>query len=281
MEQLSGKVAVVTGAASGIGFALAERFAQEGMAVVLADIEPGPLAVAREKVEAHGTDALALVTDVTDPDAVHALADAASDRFGAVHVVCNNAGVGGHGGRSWETSLADWKWVVDVNVWGVVHGVQAFLPALTAQDEGHVVNTASLAAWRAVPGLAPYAVSKHAVLALSETLRLELEASGSAVGVSVICPAFINTQIFSSERNWPADAGPEPTRGDDPLSQFMFQFVTDAVAEGLPPSAVADAVVAGIRTNRFLVTPHPADITTAAEARLHVANGGAPSMGQL
>jgi len=269
MEQLSGKVAVVTGGASGIGLAMAERFGAEGMAIVLADIEQTALEGAAKSLRDAGIDVLAVPTDVTDPDAVDALERAARDRFGAYHVVCNNAGVVGHFGRTWETSLADWKWVLDVNVWGVIHGIRTFVPALIAQGEGHVVNTASLAGWVAPPAMGPYAASKHAVLAISDALRAELEASGAHVGVSAVCPGMINTKITSSERNWPTRLGPEPaTPGDEVTRTVREILVTGTTVGDVEPGAVADAVVAGIRANRFVVSTHPDLVVQAAETRL-------------
>jgi NADP-dependent 3-hydroxy acid dehydrogenase YdfG len=170
MENVRGKVAVVTGAASGIGRATAERFLAEGMSVVLADVEAAALRAAAGELGAAG-DVEAVVTDVSDPAAVEALAGKAVARFGTVHVVGNNAGVGGHLRRLWETPLEDFGWVVDVNLWGVIHGIRTFVPILVEQGEGHVVNTASLAAWSGAPTLGSYGATKHAVLALSESLR--------------------------------------------------------------------------------------------------------------
>src|SRR5262249_49123232 len=156
---------------SGIGRAMTERFVAEGMAVVMADVEAPALHVAAEELRSAGAEVEPVVTDVRDPASVDALAEAARERFGTFHVVCNNPRGAGHLGRTWETSLEDYRWVIDVNLWGVIHGVRSFVPHLVEQREGHVVNTASLAGWHGVPALGPYVATKHAVLGLSETLR--------------------------------------------------------------------------------------------------------------
>src|SRR4051794_21276914 len=173
MQELNGRVAVVTGGASGIGFALASAFAAEGMKVVLGDIEAPALDDAVAKLESSGAEAIGVRTDVSDDASVAALAAAAVDRFGAIHIACNNAGVGG-GGLSWEAPLSTWEWVLGVNMWGVIHGIRAFVPILMEQDEAHIVNTASIAGLAAGPFMGPYNASKHAVVALSETLYHEM-----------------------------------------------------------------------------------------------------------
>jgi len=269
MEHLSGKVAVVTGAASGIGRAMAERFGAEGMAVVMADIETDVLELAAATLLDAGVEVLTVPTDVTDATAVDALAHAAKDHFGAYHVVCNNAGVAGHFGLTWQTSLEDWRWVLDVNLWGVINGIRSFVPALVGQREGHVVNTASLAGWSAPPAMGPYNASKHAVLAISEGLRAELEALGAGVGVSAVCPGLINSKIMSSERNWPSRLGGEPPVPGDDLTTSMRQLLTEGTTSGgIEPGAVAEAVIAGIKSNQFIVTTNPDQVVTAAESRL-------------
>ena len=209
MRDLDGKVAVVTGAASGIGRALADAFGAAGMGLVLADVEADPLVAAAAELGSRGVDAHAVVTDVAQADQVEALAVAAEDRFGAAHVVCNNAGVAPIG-PVLETRLEDWRWVFDVNLFGVVHGIQAFGPRLVAQGEGHIVNTASSGGLITVPGFGAYVATKHAVVGLSETLYQEL--AGTGVGVSVLCPGLVATQIFESERNRPRRRGAEGLR---------------------------------------------------------------------
>ena len=201
MEHLEGRVAVVTGAASGIGRALAGRFAQEGMKVVLADIETDPLERAVAEIRATGAEAIAVATDVSDAGQVQALADATLAQFGAVHVLCNNAGVES-GARFADIPASTWEWVLGVNLWGVLHGCRVFLPLIRRAGEGHIVNTASLAAFATgLPTFAPYTTSKFAVLAASECLELELLSGAEQIGVSVLCPGVIATNMCEAERN--------------------------------------------------------------------------------
>jgi NAD(P)-dependent dehydrogenase (short-subunit alcohol dehydrogenase family) len=253
LKDLRDKVAVVTGAASGIGRALAGRFAAEGMKVVLADVEEAPLAAALREIEATGAAALAVRTDVQDGGAVEALAKQAIDRFGAVHVVCNNAGVGGGAGPMWALSEADWTWTLGVNLWGVIHGIRAFVPHLVAQGEGHVVNTASIAGLMSPAMLGPYVATKHAVVALSEVLARDLQIAGSKVAVSVVCPGFVRTRIAESHRNRPAHLPGSFTPG----AAAAAQRVHDLVAAGIAPEVVADRVVEAVRESRFYVLSHP------------------------
>lgn len=280
MDELQGRVAIVTGGASGIGRAMADRFAGEGMRLVLADIEQSALDAAVAGLTAAGAEAIGVRADVTEPGDVAAVGAAARDRFGTFHVVCNNAGVIGHFARSWELPLEEYRWLLDVNVLGVVNGIRELVPTLVAQDDGHVVNTASLAAWTAAPGMAAYNASKHAVLAISETLRIELAASGSKVGVSAVCPGVIRSNLMDAARNWPDKLGARPDAEADPVSSFVREMLRQGVEEtGVEASAVADAVVDGIRTNRFIVTTHPDDLAAAADRRAQVARGEAPGSG--
>lgn len=253
--------AVVTGAASGIGLALAQRAAGGGMDVVLADVDESGLADAAASIgETADVGVLTVRCDVSDPDAVDALADAAYDRFGSVELLCNNAGVGG-GGPVAELSRKDWEWVLGVNLWGVIHGVTTFLPRmLEAGTPGHVVNTASMAGFFATAGMAPYAVSKFGVVALSESMRAELV--GSEVGVSVLCPGWVSTRIHESERNRPAELMVErPPRADE-----MRDMIRQVIESGLPPAAVADLVFDAVQGDRFWVFTHP-DMVRATTAR--------------
>src|SRR5215468_8675057 len=210
MKEFREKVAVVTGAASGIGRALAQRFARAEMKVVLADVESGALEQAADEIAASGTQTLAVRTDVSKAAEVERLAQAVIDKFGAVHVVCNNAGVG-TSGPTWMQTVDDWKWLLGVNLWGVIHGVRVFTPLLLAQGEGHIVNTASLAGMISGAGAAPYNVSKFGVVALSETLHHELTLLGMPVRVSVLCPGSSTrtspTLPATGPRLW---AGPRP-----------------------------------------------------------------------
>jgi NAD(P)-dependent dehydrogenase (short-subunit alcohol dehydrogenase family) len=242
----AGRVVVVTGAASGIGFALARRFATEGARLVLADRHADVLAEAAAELEAAGADVLAVPTDVSDPDAVDALAAAAVDRFGLVHVVCNNAGIV-VGGAAWEIPLADWHRLMDVNLWGVIHGIRSFVPILLGHDEpGHVVNTASMAGVTALAGLGPYVASKHAMVGLSEVLFHDLAAAGAGdrIGVTVVCPGYVPTRIGRDDRRAVVDP---PTPG------------------ALSADDVAGTVVAAMAEGRFYVFTHEGSTDTVRE----------------
>lgn len=253
MKEFTGKVAVVTGAASGIGRALAQKFADEGMSVVLADVEEAPLAAAEGELKESGATVLAVRTDVSDAGQVEVLAEAAFGRFGAVHVLCNNAGVAPPIGPCWERTLEDWKWVLGVNLWGVIHGVRSFVPRMIEADgEGHIVNTASGAGLFSRPYGAIYNVSKHAVVTLSETLQQELELSESQLSVSVLCPSWVNTRIGESERNRPAAPVEETAQG-----QAMRELLRQQLASGLDPADVAGQVLDAIKQRRFYILPHP------------------------
>ena len=261
MQTTPGSTAVVTGAASGIGLALAQRAAADGMNVVLADVDEAGLADAAATLDGAPDGGVVTVRcDVSDPDQVDALADTAYDRFGSVEVLCNNAGVGG-GGAVAELSRKDWEWVLGVNLWGVVHGVTSFLPRMVeAGAPAHVVNTASMAGFFATAGMAPYAVSKFGVVALSESMRAEL--AGSPVGVSVLCPGWVSTRIHESERNRPAALAVErPPRPDE-----MRDMIRQVIESGLPPAAVADKVFDAMRADRFWIFTHP-EMVRATAAR--------------
>jgi NAD(P)-dependent dehydrogenase (short-subunit alcohol dehydrogenase family) len=255
MQHFTGRVAVVTGGASGIGFGLAERFASEGMKLVVADVEQQALADAAQRLRASGAEVVDVRCDVSRAEEVEAVAARALDAFGAVHVVCNNAGVADTSGASvWEASLEDWQWVVGVNLWGVVHGIRTFVPVLLNQDEGYVVNTASGAGL--IPArLGSYSVTKHAVVALSEALRMQLKAIGARVGVSVLCPGVVATRILDAERNRPG--GPRPTRAKNPVATQVMDRLRQTIPTGTPPSDIAACVVDAMREERLYVLPHP------------------------
>jgi NAD(P)-dependent dehydrogenase (short-subunit alcohol dehydrogenase family) len=253
MQLQRGDVAVVTGAASGIGFALADRFASAGLHVVAADVQPEPLDEAVAKLAERGTDVIGVPTDVSSEEQVQALAAVTLERFGGVHMVCNNAGVASFG-DPWIGPLSQWDWVIGVNLYGVVHGVRAFLPHLVLGGRGHIVNTASMAGL--VPGLSPiYDATKHAVVALTEDLFHGLRDTGMPIGVSVLCPGWVRTNIKDSERNWPTDLGPlpEPALTSDVVRPHFDR----AIDEGMTPAAVAELVANGIETDRFWLLPHP------------------------
>ncbi len=254
MDLGNGKVAVVTGAASGIGLALADAFAATGCDVVLADIEADALQAAEQRIAATGVGTLAVLTDVSKREQVEALATRTIARFGHVNVLCNNAGVSGGGGDPWFGGIESWEWVLGVNLWGVLHGVRAFLPHLVASGSAHIVNTASILGL--YPGVAPaYDASKHAVVALTEGLYNAMTNAGLPVGVSCLCPGWIRTNIADSTRNWPSDLPPPPA--PDVAAEIVMKHVRRAIDEGMQPAAVADQVVSAVRANRYWVFPNP------------------------
>lgn len=251
MRDFKGRVAVVTGAASGIGDALARRFAAEGMKVVLADIELGPLERVAAGLRDQGADALAVRTDVADASSVEALAAAALERFGGVHVVCNNAGVF-TGGLCWESSVADYEWLLGVNTWGVIHGVRTFVPIMLEQGgEGHIVNTSSMAGVTSMPYCAVYHMTKHAVVTLSECLYHELALKGASIGVSVLCPEGVATRIDQAERNRPPTLATSAGPSDE--ATLVAQGISEAVRDGIAPDAIAERVVSSIQEERFYI----------------------------
>ncbi len=249
MELTAGKVAVVTGAASGIGFALSERFARAGLDVVLADVEAAALEAAEEKIAELGVETLAVTTDVSDEASVQALAAATVERFGAAHVVCNNAGVES-GADPWFGPISAWDWVLGVNLWGVIHGIRAFLPQMLSQGGGHFVNTASIAGL--YPGFAPsYDASKHAVVAISDGLYKSMTVAGLPIGVSVVCPGWVRTNIMDASRNWPAGLGAMPPPSF--AAEVTVPHVQKAIDNAIPPASVADLVADAVVAGRFWV----------------------------
>ena len=272
MDAFAGKVAVVTGAASGIGLALAERFATEGMKVVLADIEEGPLAAAEAAIKAKGGIAISVRTNVLHEAEIRRLADTAFSTWGNVHILCNNAGVSGGTGADgvWNVAKEDWDWVLGVNFTGVLHGIRHFVPRMLAAGEaGHIVNTASVAGLVAATA-GPYTVSKHGVVALSEMLYKDLKVRGSKVSASVLCPGWVDTNIMDSVRNRPEEltpnalAQPAPT----PRMEMVRKMVRELVRNGFPPAEVAGLVVDAIRSDSFYIVPVQPNISEAIALRL-------------
>jgi NAD(P)-dependent dehydrogenase (short-subunit alcohol dehydrogenase family) len=261
MKELKGKVAVVTGAASGLGRAMALAFAREGMRLALADVDEAGLKQTQQEIKGQS---FTMRVDVSRAAEVDDFSKGVLDELKGIHVVCNNAGVSPLG-AVWEHNAADWQWVLGVNLWGVIHGVRAFTPHLVAQNEGHIVNTASVAGIIAPPGSGAYNVTKHAVVALSETLHHDLRERNSRVGVSVLCPAYVPTRITESERNRPGDL-PASTKSQETLAREAM--LKKAVTSGkVSADQVAQAVVAAVKEERFYILTHPR-IKGAIQARM-------------
>lgn len=254
METFEGRVAVVTGAASGIGLASATRFAEEGMNVVLADIQQDALDAAVESLQQAGHDVLGVRTDVSQFEQVQRLADRTIDAYGKVNIVHNNAGVV-RGGTLEELTLEDWQWVLGVDLWSVIYGVKVFLPLIKEVGEGHVVNTSSSAGLQATPNIGPYNVAKFGVVGLTETLRLELDEADSPVGASVLCPGAVQTRICDSDRNRQATG---IAAGNASATDQAFKDMAGPIVEaGIAPTDVAAMIVAAIRNNDFWILTHP------------------------
>ena len=257
MKEFAGKVAVITGAASGIGRAIAEWCVRAGMKVVLADIDDGPLNKTRAELEAMGGNVLCVRTDVSKRSDVESLAQKAFDTFGSVHLLFNNAGVAA-GGPPWEATWNDWEWVIGVNLWGVIHGVKVFTPLMMAQNtECHILNTSSSAGLTAGGISAPYSVTKHAVVALSESLYFALQQRNSLVKVSVLCPGLVRTNIGNAERTRPAELRNEPVPLSPELQAGRAAFHA-LVAAATPPDQVAEKVFDAIRKEQFYILSDPA-----------------------
>lgn len=268
MENLQGKVAVITGAASGIGLAMAHRFAAEGMKLVLSDVEGPTLETAVAGLPS-GTEVVSMQCDVSKGDQVDALRDFALASFGSVHLVCNNAGVGS-GGAMTELNLTDWEWVLGVNLWGVIHGVRAFLPLLAEQGEGHIVNTASVAGLFAAPFMGAYNVSKYGVVALSETLYNELAMAHPNVHVSVLCPSWVKTNIATATRNHPD--------GEPVDAGAIAEVIETFISRGIEPAEVAEQVAEAVRVNRFWIITHEDTPGAVAQRMQAILEDGTPPM---
>ena len=263
MKHFEGKTAVVTGAASGIGLGLAERFAQENMQVVMADVEEEALEKAVERLEQHQHRVTGVRADVLVKESIDELFAKAQEQYGNIHILCNNAGIGAFSGNRaiWEVEEPDWNWTLGVNFYGVLYGIQTFLPHMHAHgEEGHVVTTASLAGL--MGGSGTYGVSKHAVRALAESLNGDLFARGSKIGSSVLCPGFVNTNIGNAERNRPANMQKSdfPDVDDETFAPFAAML-----KNGKAPSEIADIVIDAIKNNVFYILPHPAWDDTVRE----------------
>lgn len=252
MEHFQGKVAFITGAASGMGKAFAERLAREGMRLALADVEPEPLARFTQELESHGAEVLPLTVDVSDAGQVRQAAERTLARFGTVDLVINNAGVEGYlDGPIWEAESSDWAWTMGVNFWGVVHCVEALLPVLIEKDDGHLVNTASMTAL--VRGANMYSIAKHAVLAYTETIRSDLARRNSRVQVSVLCPGIIATNLFLGSRNRPERwQRTSNTPGAEQGRKLRLEM-HERLSQGMQPSQVAEILLDGIRRNQFYI----------------------------
>jgi NAD(P)-dependent dehydrogenase (short-subunit alcohol dehydrogenase family) len=256
MKELENKTAVVTGAASGIGRGIAEAFIAAGMKVVLADIEEGALEETTRALLASGADVNPVVTDVSKADQVENLAKRTLEKYGAVHVLCNNAGVSVRSGPSWESSLDDWEWILGVNLMGVIHGIRSFLPIMIKQDtEAHIVNTASMAGL--IANTALYGTTKFAVVGLSEALYLELQRGRFKPRMSVLCPGFVDTNIINAQRNRPSDLPEESPQPKGRVAQTINEWMAEQLKQGLSPRVVGDHVLAAIRDERFYILTHP------------------------
>jgi len=260
MIEFKDKIAVITGAASGIGRSLSERCVLEGMKVVLADIDTKALATTEAELKTMGASVLSIPTDVSKAQEVNSLAQKTFETFGEVHLLFNNAGVLG-GGTIWESTLADWEWIIGVNLWGVIHGVREFVPRMLVQDtEGHIVNTASLSGFVSGPGngWGIYRVTKHGVVTLSETIHYELTERGAKLKVSVLCPGAVNTPIIDAERNRPIELqNAHPEEQVNPKVEELWDAVRLEVQAGLSPQQVTDEVFHAIKTEKFYIIIPP------------------------
>jgi len=267
--ELRGKTAVITGGASGIGLGMARSFAAEGMKLVLADIEQAPLDTAVTELSAT-TDVVGIRIDVSQRDEVEALATATMDEFGAAHVLCNNAGVG-IADPVWAMSIEDWRWTIDINLWGPIYGIQAFHPIMERQGEGHINATASMAGLYAGQSLGAYNVTKHGVVALMQSLARDLRTAKSPIRASVLCPGPVDTKITDSERNRSPESASHHV-GTEAGNRF-FENLTTTLQAGMHPDAVGDLVATGIKTDRFWMITHPHYLDGVIEQTKHIATG--------
>ena len=283
MKEFKGKVAVITGAASGIGRGIAGHCIRKGMKVVLADIEEAALMQTEQALGAEGASALAIRTDVSKAIDIERLAQQTLDTFGAVHLLFNNAGVQSEVQKNmaiWESPLADWEWVINVNLWGVIHGIRVFVPImLKQQTECHVVNTASHAGLASGPGLGIYRMTKHGIVSLSETLYCQLKLQDAKIGVSVLCPAFVHSRIVEAERNRPAELrNPQENHPPTPEEQAFSKLIHEHNQSGMPPEQFADKVFKAIQQNTFYVLTHPEDSVDIKQRMEDILQGRNPTL---
>lgn len=275
MKEFKGKIAVITGGASGIGLGIARRCVREGMNVVLADINEVDLSNAEEDLKNRGVTVIGVRTDVSKRGDVQALADRTLETFGAVHLLVNNAGVGA-GSTPWESTWNDWEWVMGVDLWGVINGVKVFTPIMLSQNtECHIVNTASVAGLLAYMHSAPYQVAKHAVVALSENLSVALEKRNALVRVSVLCPGYVKTQTMESERNRPIELRDQPFEMSSE-QQAMLEAARKAVESGMSPIELAGHVFRAIQEERFYILTHPEEMLSIRERMENILYGRNP-----
>jgi NAD(P)-dependent dehydrogenase (short-subunit alcohol dehydrogenase family) len=279
MDDLSGKTAVITGAASGIGFELAKQFGASGMNLVLADVERPALDRAAAELTEAGYPVLADELDVREHSEIVELERVARERFGNIHVLCNNAGVGAGGPVADPDNLEAWRWTIDINLWGVIYGCKVFLPGMLEHGEQcHIVNTASMAGLGSAPTMGPYNISKYGVVALSETLSKEMQMADSAIGVSVLCPAFVATGIAKSDRNMPDDVRATlPARGDQ--GGGLQSVIESLVANGISTEVVGEAVLDAVRNDRFWILTHDEAKPGVVQRAEEIVNGVNPTVG--
>ncbi|GAA2811541.1 SDR family NAD(P)-dependent oxidoreductase [Crossiella cryophila] len=269
MRDLTGKVAVITGAAGGIGTALANSFAAQGMRLALSDVDSSALDALVKSFQDKGVQAIGVQADVAKAADLETLADRTYAEFGAAHVLCNNAGIGSSG-LTWRLTLEEWKRAIDINLWGVIHGQHAFLPRMMAQEEGHIVNTASMSGLLAGMGTGPYAATKHAVVGLTETMHHEFVITGSPLRASVLCPAWTRSNIAEST---------PPANGEGLEAKLMAkasEAIGAAVRAGKPAEEVADAVVEAVKEQRFWVLTHPEFLPVVTDRFSRAVNGEEP-----
>ena len=280
MQELSGKTAVITGAASGIGLAMAHRFGVAGMNLVLGDIESDALDAAVTELGDAGHEIAAMQLDVSDLDSVRAFEEFARENFGDVHLLCNNAGVGAGGPVADPDNLDLWKWTIDINLWGVIYGCKVFMAAMLEHGEpAHIVNTASMAGHLSAPMMGPYNISKYGVVALSETMAKEALMMQTSIGVSVLCPAFVQTKIASSDRNLPDDIKQAPgRRTPDETVNGTQSALEQLVASGIPTSDVADAVHDAVVNDEFWILTHDEAKVGITERARQIVEGINPSL---